>query len=249
MGPNSHRDPEAWYSRTRTLQARTSEAWCSRTGTLQAQISNTSPDGLEPSALDPSLEYSTKTVVLFRKPPSYFPQCSPSSFVVDGVSYSSAEQFMMAEKARPFKDHRTVEIIMPLPDPSTHKNIGRGVRNFESAVWDREKQNTVLSGNYVKLSQFPAMKHHRLSTGNERFAEATPLDPVWGIELRVDDHQANDARQWRGKNCSGRHFLPSAKQFAKVRPGWHTRPSLAGSALLPGILELTKFRHRRSRAR
>ena len=99
MGPDSHRDPEAWCSRTGTLQARTAEAWCSRTGTLQAQILNTASDGLAQSAFDPSLEYSTDNVVLFWEPPSNFSQWSPSSFVVDGMSYSCAEQ-LMAEKAR-----------------------------------------------------------------------------------------------------------------------------------------------------
>ena len=76
---------------------------------------------------------------------------------------------------------------MSSPDPSTHKRIGRGVRNFDSAVWDREKQNAVLSGNYAKFAHNPAMQHHLLSTGNKRLAEASPLDPVWGIGLRVDD--------------------------------------------------------------
>ena len=37
VGPDSHRDPEAWCSRTGALQAPTAEAWCSRRGTLQAQ--------------------------------------------------------------------------------------------------------------------------------------------------------------------------------------------------------------------
>ena len=155
----------------------------------------------------------------------------------------------MGENARPFKDHRTVEIIMSSPHPSTHKRIGTGLRNFDSAVWDREKQNAVLSANYAKFSQNPAMKHHLFSTGNKRFAEASPLDPVLGIDLRVDDRQANDARQWRGKNCSVRRFLPSAMKFAKARPGWSTRPSFAGSSLPTGMLELTKFRQRRGRAR
>ena len=67
---------------------------------------------------------------------------------------------MMAEKARLFKDHRAVELIMSSPDPSTYKRIGRSVRNFDSTVWDREKQNAVLSGNYAKFTQNPAMKHH-----------------------------------------------------------------------------------------
>ena len=46
VGPDSHRDPEAWCSRTGILQARIAEAWCSRTGTLQAQIPSTASDGL-----------------------------------------------------------------------------------------------------------------------------------------------------------------------------------------------------------
>ena len=40
----------------------------------------------------------------------------------------------MVEKARLFKGHRAVELIMSSPDPSTHKCIGRGVRDFDSDV-------------------------------------------------------------------------------------------------------------------
>ena len=73
---------------------------------------------------------------------------------------------MMAAKARLFKGNRAVELMMLSADPSAHKSIGRGVRNFDSAAWDREKQNAVFSGNYAKFTQNPAMKHHPLSTGN-----------------------------------------------------------------------------------
>ena len=73
---------------------------------------------------------------------------------------------MVAAKARHFKGHRAVELIMLSPDPNAHKRIGRGVRNFDSAAWDREKQNAVLSGTHAKFTQNPAMKNHLLSTGN-----------------------------------------------------------------------------------
>ena len=88
-----------------------------RAGTLQAQSLSTASDGLTPSAFDPSLEYSTDNVAA----PSYFSQWSPSSFVVDGVSYSCAEQFMIAAKARLHNDHRAVELFMSSPNPSAHK--------------------------------------------------------------------------------------------------------------------------------
>ena len=57
---------------------------------------NTASDRLAPSTFDHSLEYSTDKVVLFWRPPSFFSEWSPSSFVVDDVSYSCAQQFMMA---------------------------------------------------------------------------------------------------------------------------------------------------------
>ena len=50
---------------------------------------------------------------------------------------------MVAGKATLFKDHRAVELIMLSPDPSAHIRIGGGVHNFDSAAWDREKQNAV----------------------------------------------------------------------------------------------------------
>ena len=102
------------------------------------------------TAFDPSLEYSTDKVVLFWQPPSYLPPWSPSSFAVDDVPHSCAEQYMMAKKTRLFRDHRAVGLIMSSLSPSTRKRIARGVRNFDSGVGDREKQNAVLSGTYTK---------------------------------------------------------------------------------------------------
>ena len=46
---------------------------------------------------------------------------------------------MMAETTRLFRDDREVGLIMSSPSPSTRKRIGRGVRNFDSAVEDSEK--------------------------------------------------------------------------------------------------------------
>ena len=63
---------------------------------------------------------------------------------------------MMVEKVRLYKDHSAIRLIMSSPDPDTHKRIGRDVRNFDSAVWDREKQNVVFSGNFAKFTQKPA---------------------------------------------------------------------------------------------
>ena len=144
---------------------------------------NTASDGLAPSTFDPSLEYSADKVVLFWQPPSFFSQWSPSSFVVGDVSYSCAEQFMMLGFLRTIaRWSSSCHRLTP-----AHTNVDRVVLNFDTAVWDREKQDAVFSGSYAKFTQNPAMKLHRLSTGKTRLAEASPLDLVWGIGLRADD--------------------------------------------------------------
>ena len=147
---------------------------------------------------------------------------------------------MMAGKARLFKDHRAAKLIMSSPDPSAHKRIGRGVRNFDSAAWDRGKQNAVLSGNYAKFTQNPAMKHHLLSTGNKRLDEASPLDQVWGIGLRAD--RAKDPRQWRGKTLLG-EALSAVREEIRDSETELANPASAGRFRTPtgntGIHEIS----------
>ena len=76
---------------------------------------------------------------------------------------------MMAEKSRLFQDRRAEELNMSSPDPSTHKRICQGVRNFDNAVWDRVREDAVLAGNFAKFSQNPTMKQYLLSTGTNFF--------------------------------------------------------------------------------
>ena len=181
------------------------------------------------TGFDSSFEYSTEKVVLFWQPQSYFAPWSRSPFAVDDVQYSYAEQYTMPEKTRHFQHHRAVGLIMSWPSPSTRKRIGRGVRNLDSGVGDREKQNAVLSGIYAKFTQNPDINNYLLSSDNKRLAESSPLDPVWGTGVRVDGPRADNPCQEKGKRCSVRHSLLFAKLFTTMRPGRRTRPPLVCS--------------------
>ena len=85
----------------------------------------------------------------------------------------------------------------------------------------------MLSGKYAKFTQNPAMKHHLLSTGNKRLAEASPLDPVWGIGLRADDPRAKDPRQWIGKNLLG-EALSAVREAIRDTETGLANPASAG---------------------
>lgn len=66
-----------------------------------------------------------------------FSQWYPSKFVVDGVEYSCAEQYMMQQKAVLMNDMETADIIMALDEPNEMKQYGRYVKNFNQTVWDQ----------------------------------------------------------------------------------------------------------------
>jgi ribA/ribD-fused uncharacterized protein len=130
-------------------------------------------------------------------------QWYPCQFEVDGVTYTSAEQYMMAEKARLFGDEKIRTEILSISDPRTCKALGRKVKNFDKAVWDKRKENIVRNGNFEKFMQNSALRSFLLSTGDKVLVEASPTDRVWGIGLGKNNPDALDPKKWRGQNLLG----------------------------------------------
>ena len=130
-------------------------------------------------------------------------QWYPCQFEVDGVTYTSAEQYMMAEKARLFGDEKIRTEILRTSDPRKCKALGRKVKNFDKAVWDKRKENIVRNGNFEKFMQNSALRSLLLSTGDKVLVEASPTDRVWGIGLGKNNPDALDPKKWRGQNLLG----------------------------------------------
>jgi ribA/ribD-fused uncharacterized protein len=139
----------------------------------------------------------------FFRPESPFSQWYPSSFVVDGVTYACAEQFMMASKARLFGDDETAQAILAATTPREHKALGRQVKNFDEATWLRERERIVYTGSRAKYTQSPELRALLLATAGTRLVEASPYDRVWGIGLDASDPAATDPSRWRGLNLLG----------------------------------------------
>lgn len=156
---------------------------------------------------DGSQVIETETMVLFWQPPGVFGQWTPSRFVVDGVTYGCAEQFMMAEKARLFGDEATRAKILATDSPRDYKALGRSVAGFVQAVWDRECLEIVVRGNRAKFGQNPDLRAALLATGDKLLVEASPLDRVWGVGLRADDPRIHDPASWRGQNRLGEALM------------------------------------------
>jgi ribA/ribD-fused uncharacterized protein len=132
-----------------------------------------------------------------------FSQWWPARFNVDGVSYATAEQFMMAAKARLFRDERTLASILAEEDPSKVKALGRQVQGFVDSAWAAARFDAVTAGSIGKFSSTPELKAYLLATGNEILVEAAPRDRIWGIGLGRENAFVKEPARWRGQNLLG----------------------------------------------
>ena len=130
-------------------------------------------------------------------------QWFPAQFTVDGVTYKTAEHWMMAEKARLFGDTEMLAEIIEAPGPMEAKKLGRKVRNFDADIWSAQCFEIVVKGNVEKFRQNSEMREFLLSTGNAILVEAAPRDQIWGIGLGEHNERARDPAQWRGRNLLG----------------------------------------------
>jgi ribA/ribD-fused uncharacterized protein len=127
----------------------------------------------------------------------------PCRFSVDGVVYSSAEQWMMAAKARTFDDQATLARILETHDPAAVKQLGREVRGFDGERWDALRFDLVTAGNVAKFGDDPGLREFLLDTGQQVLVEAAPRDQIWGIGLSAGNDKAKDPATWRGRNLLG----------------------------------------------
>jgi ribA/ribD-fused uncharacterized protein len=124
-------------------------------------------------------------------------------FIVDGITYSSAEQFYMAQKARLFNDQEMLAKILKNNSPLTIKKLGRKVKNFNEHEWEKYRFEMAGKGNFAKFHQNPELKEYLKTTGNSILVEASPLDCIWGIGLAEDNPAINDPKKWLGENLLG----------------------------------------------
>lgn len=148
---------------------------------------------------------------------SCFSQWWHAPFAVGGISYPTAEHFMMAEKARLFADDETRMKILKAVSPEAAKKLGRQVRGFDERVWEEARFRLVIEGNLAKFSQHQALSEFLIKTHHKVLVEASPVDRIWGIGLAASDAQAKNPEQWRGLNLLGfalmevRHILLEGK--------------------------------------
>lgn len=147
----------------------------------------------------------------------------PCIFTVDGNAFSTAEHYMMYEKAVLFGDRITAARIIETDHPFEAKTLGRLVRGFDEQRWSEARLEIVMRGNLAKFSQNPKLLSFLMNTGDAVLAEASPTDLLWGIGCREESPIAAQPENWPGQNLLGfalMHVRDHLSRFTHTKMKW-----------------------------
>ena len=164
-------------------------------------------------------------IICFHNPDEdngYLSNWYPSSFTVDGVAFSSMEQFMMYRKAICFGDEAVAAQILSTSDVAKIKSLGRQVSNYDESMWNGIRQIVVYEGLLAKFSQNEELKGKLKATENAVLAECAVKDCIWGIGLSMKDPDRLNKAKWNGQNLLG-YALMMVRERLQQDYSWEQR--------------------------
>lgn len=130
-----------------------------------------------------------------------------SNFNAKRYTYSNCEQYMMHNKAMMMNDTDIANEIMSIKNPKAIKDLGRKIKNFDAALWDKYKFDLVTFGNRCKFSHSKEFMDFLRQTGDRTIVEAAWYDKVWGVGLAQDNDDILDENTWLGENLLGKALM------------------------------------------
>ena len=124
-------------------------------------------------------------------------------FTIDGIEFTSSEQYLMYMKAVTFHDEEQKMAILATDDQRTIKACGRAVKNFDGPIWNGVRQFVMYDALMAKFSQNEELKQKLISTGDAFLAECTYKDTVWATGCDLQTPECVDTTKWHGTNLLG----------------------------------------------
>ena len=117
--------------------------------------------------------------------------------------FKTAEHALMYKKAELFKDWDIANKIKQCNSSKEAKALGRLVKNFDSVIWDQNKERIMIEILKIKFSTHDTLKSILLGTGDKILVEASPVDNIWGAGVAADDDLLCFPDKWPGQNLLG----------------------------------------------
>lgn len=136
-----------------------------------------------------------------------YSQWYKAPIMIDGVRYTSNEQYMMAQKAQLFGDDVSYHKIMATNDCAKQKFIGRHVVGFTVEKWQTVCRLIVYRANLAKFAQNKDLWVYLDGTGHKWIVEASTEDKIWGIGMAENHPDILDPSKWQGTNWLGEAIM------------------------------------------
>ena len=138
-----------------------------------------------------------------EEPDGYLSNWYPAPFVLDGISYSSTEQYIMYQKCILFGDKESADKVLATDDTQEQQKIGRDSKGYIKEVWEGRRQIVAVRGLLAKFSQNEDLRKKLLDTGDAYLVECAYSDTAWACGIKLDDDKRHDVKNWRGQNILG----------------------------------------------
>ena len=153
-----------------------------------------------------SLPLRKTEAVFFRLPDGqngFLSNWYPSPFTVDGVPFTSVEQYLAYEKCLRFGFLQAAARVRNAEDIRIQRKIAGNIPGYVSSVWAGMRQAVLMRGLMAKFSQNETLKQQLLDTGDAYLVKCSATDRVWGCGRASDDDRRLDAASWDGTNLLG----------------------------------------------
>ena len=144
--------------------------------------------------------------IFFHKPEEDYGWLSNwyrSDFELDGIKYSSVEQYIMYQKCVLFGDVESAEKVMNAEYPDEQQSIARNATGYIENAWRGYRQIIAQKALFAKFSQNEDLKEKLLATGDAWLVECARTDKNWACGISLYDDQRFDASKWFGMNILG----------------------------------------------
>jgi ribA/ribD-fused uncharacterized protein len=149
---------------------------------------------------------------------SQFRKCTFTDPNFPDITFNTAEQYMMYNKALTFNNPHIASQILVAKTSTAQKNLGRSVKPFKDEVWDPVKLGIVERGNYLKFSQNEEYKQVLLETGDRLLVEAAANDKIWGVGYNATSAKRVSREKW-GQNLLGIALMNVREKIKKEDAG------------------------------
>ena len=137
----------------------------------------------------------------------------PSNFDIEGMSFTSVEQFYTYKKAKYASQSTLANSILKEQDPYKIKRLGHTI-NLNYSTWAPEQAQIMEMGIRAKFQQNPDLRAILADTKGRSLVECG-LDKVWGIGMHLHHPDITSRTTWKGKNLLGEVLCKVRADFLK----------------------------------